>query len=220
MKQKRCLLASHPIFLMFFLVVLLMSSHSVADEGAVVAVKAQKEAAQEFLHFGNMGGLLPTLTQSDMIDPNSPGAHGVFDFCSQCHNPPGPGMHTKEEWNNVFWRMVWRMQVMKAQFQQFRVPTYAQSHQMYSYLATNAMQAISASDVPANVTGGKEYLKICIQCHRLPSPAKHDAKDWPIIVKRMMGHIKNMGRVMPSKEESERIIEFLKSQEGQFSLNQ
>ncbi|MBF0126375.1 MAG: cytochrome c [Magnetococcales bacterium] len=181
---------------------------------AETKAKPKAEPEQGFLHFGNMGGLLPTLEAGDLKDSDSPGAKGVLKYCGQCHNPPGPGMHTREEWNQVFWRMIWRMQIMRAQFKDFLVPTYAESHAMFSYMTANSIQAISAGDVALQVDGAKEFSRICMQCHRLPSPGQHEGKDWREVVLRMRNHMKSMGKVMPSNEEVDRIVAFLKSTEG------
>ncbi|MBF0437611.1 MAG: hypothetical protein HQL93_00675 [Magnetococcales bacterium] len=180
-------------------------------DAAEEKAKSKARPAQEYLHFGNMGGLLPDLGSDDLKDAQSPGAQGVLKYCGQCHNVPGPGLHTREEWNQIFWRMIWRMQVMRGQFEKFLVPNYEESHTMFSYLTANAIQAVTAGDVP-QVEGAKEFLKICIQCHRLPSPIQHEAKDWREVVLRMKTHMKSMSRVSPTPEETDRIVSYLKSQ--------
>ncbi|MBF0627923.1 MAG: hypothetical protein HQL91_06860 [Magnetococcales bacterium] len=174
-------------------------------------MKSTPESSQEFLHFGNMGGLLPTLAATDLKDAESPGAKLVYRFCGQCHSVPGPGMHTHEEWNQVFWRMIWRMQVMRAQFKDFHVPTYGESQVMFSYVTGHALQAINTGDVAPDAEGAKEFLKICMQCHRLPDPAQHEARDWREVVVRMKSHMKNMSRTIPGQEETDRIVSFLKA---------
>ncbi|MEO5330838.1 MAG: hypothetical protein H7839_02350 [Magnetococcus sp. YQC-5] len=183
-----------------------------ASESWAAEVKSKAESEREYLHFGNMGGLMPNLDPRDLKDPDSEGSRHIVKYCGQCHNVPGPSMHTREEWSLVFWRMIWRMQMMRAQFKNFLVPTYAESHVMFSYLSANAIQAISASDVPTQNEGAKDYLKICMQCHRLPAPTQHEPKDWHKVVNRMRSHMKNMGKVVPSPDEADRIVKFLKSQ--------
>ena len=38
-------------------------------------------------------------------EPESPGAKLVKKFCSDCHAPPSPKVHTAKEWPNVIYRM-------------------------------------------------------------------------------------------------------------------
>ncbi|MBF0295665.1 MAG: hypothetical protein HQL96_10800 [Magnetococcales bacterium] len=172
---------------------------------------APPEDSRELFHFGNMGGLLPTLEANELKDAESPGAKAVYKYCSQCHNPPGPGMHTVEEWNRIFWNMIWRMQVMRGQFKTFQAPTYAESHQMQAYLSANALRAINAGDVQADAPGAKEFLKYCMQCHRLPAPDQHEATDWREVVQRMKQHMQKMSKHIPSHDDTDRIVTFLKS---------
>lgn len=205
MKKYHGLCATVVGFLVAFLLIADGMAEPVKSKG-----KGAEQGGQEFLHFGNMGGMLPTLEPSDLKAADSEGAQLVLKFCSQCHNAPGPGMHTVEEWNQVFWKMIWRMQIMKPQFASFMVPTYAQSHVMYSYLSGNALQAISSGDIVTTTDGAMEFVRICSQCHRLPSPTIHEAKDWRDVVHRMQRHMKSMGRVYPSSEVVDRIVAFLK----------
>ncbi|MBF0136563.1 MAG: hypothetical protein H7833_15915 [Magnetococcus sp. DMHC-1] len=207
MSQLRCLLVG---FAACFLV-------AFASERAVAADASptpEPVPEQEYLHFGNMGGLLPSLDLGDIKDSESPGAKASLKYCGQCHNHPGPGMHTHEEWNQVFWRMMWRMQIMRAQFKNFLVPHYGESQIMFAYFVANSLKSIKANEVPMQEAGAVDFVKICNQCHQLPSPAQHEVKDWREVVQRMKNHMKSMGRVYPTQEESDRIIAFLKSQSG------
>jgi len=38
-------------------------------------------------------------------EPDSEGAQMVKQFCSDCHAPPSPLVHTAKEWPNVIYRM-------------------------------------------------------------------------------------------------------------------
>jgi len=165
---------------------------------------------QQFLHFGNMGGLLPTLEIDDLPDSESNGAKMTFFYCRQCHNVPGPGMHTVEEWSHVFWKMYWRMHLMNAQFKNFKVPKYDEGQVMYEYLKQNAMHSVKAADVDTAATGAKEYMRTCMQCHQLPNPQMHVKKQWPEVVKRMRRHMKSMSKITPSKTDMNAIIQYLK----------
>ncbi|MBF0152822.1 MAG: hypothetical protein HQL64_03660 [Magnetococcales bacterium] len=200
----------HDLLAKFIGCLLVVSStfDCVAEE---VKPKSTPDSEQEYLHFGDMGGLLPTLKENAYKDANSPGARMVVKYCGQCHNAPGPGMHTAEEWNQIFWRMIWRMQIMKVHFKSFVAPTYGESHTMFSYLTSNALQGISAGDVILQVDGAGEFIKNCAQCHRLPSPTQHEARDWKGVVDRMSGYAKNMNKALISPQEMGKVVTFLMS---------
>ncbi len=44
-------------------------------------------------------------TKISLPEPESEGAQLVKKFCSDCHAPPSPLVHTAEEWPNVLYRM-------------------------------------------------------------------------------------------------------------------
>jgi cytochrome c5 len=178
----------------------------------LVSAEEAKNTKKDFLHFGNMGGLLPTLEIDDLADSNSPGAKMVFFYCSQCHNAPGPGMHTEKEWNHTFWKMYWRMHLMNAQFKNFQVPTYSDGEIMYRYLKKYALNSVKAANINDKTTGAKEFLRLCMQCHNLPNPKTHFKDDWPEVVKRMRRHMNSMGKRIASPQEIHLITEFLKKQ--------
>ena len=48
-----------------------------------------------------MGDMLPPMNPDQLPDPDSKGARLLQQFCTQCHNLPGPGMHTAAEWPAV-----------------------------------------------------------------------------------------------------------------------
>ena len=175
-----------------------------------VAAEEITKPQQEFLHFGNMGGLLPTLEIDDLADEKSNGAKMIFYYCNQCHNAPGPGMHTKKEWRYVFWKMYWRMHLMNAQFKKFNIPTYAEGEVMYKYLQEYALHSIKAANVDKKSPGASVFMGTCMQCHNLPNPQMYTQKEWPTIVKRMRRHMKSMGKIIPSKKETQLTIEYLR----------
>ena len=60
-----------------------------------------------------MGDVLPPGIDPKLLpDPGSRGARLLERYCTQCHNLPGPGMHTAAEWPQVVRRMNGRMQMM------------------------------------------------------------------------------------------------------------
>ena len=46
-----------------------------------------------------------TQTKISLPEPESEGAQVVQQFCSGCHAPPSPLVHTAKEWPNVIYRM-------------------------------------------------------------------------------------------------------------------
>ena len=44
-------------------------------------------------------------TKISLPEPGSEGAQMVKKFCSDCHAPPSPLVHTAKEWPNVIYRM-------------------------------------------------------------------------------------------------------------------
>ena len=46
-----------------------------------------------------------TQTKISLPEPESEGAQVLRRFCSDCHAPPSPLVHTAKEWTNVIYRM-------------------------------------------------------------------------------------------------------------------
>lgn len=55
--------------------------------------------------------LPPGLTVESLPDPQSPGAALLDQYCTQCHNLPGPDRHTTAEWRVVTSKMFMLMDV-------------------------------------------------------------------------------------------------------------
>jgi hypothetical protein len=47
---------------------------------------------------------------------------------------------------------------------------------------------------------GKMFAIACSQCHALPDPAQHTAREWPAVVKRMEEHMRWTNTVVGSPE--------------------
>ena len=178
---------------------------------SIVAETAEKP---NFLHFGNMGGLMPSLNSSDLPDPSSEGAEYLQTFCSQCHNMPGPGMRTKEEWSRIYWNMYWRLHLMNSQYSSFKVPEFAEGQALFAYLSDNALKSVRLSSVDLDKAGAPEYSRTCMQCHQLPDPKQHTSAEWPVVVKRMKRHMGSMSKIVPSDDETQRIVDYLSKASG------
>lgn len=59
--------------------------------------------------------LPPGIDSNKLPEATSNGAQLLGHFCTQCHELPGPGMHSAEEWPRVVARMNRRMQMMSGQ---------------------------------------------------------------------------------------------------------
>lgn len=186
-----------------FLAALLAASSATAGDNS-------EPARKDFLHFGNMGGLMPTLKLSDLPEPTSDGAKGVIRYCSQCHNPPGPGLRTEKQWARIYWDMYWRMHIMKSQFGGFQVPKYDEGMLIFAYLQKNAMKSVRSGQVRFKINGHKDYIRTCMQCHSLPDPVQYKDRDWDALVSRMKRHMGSMGKVVPDDAETQRIVSYLK----------
>lgn len=174
--------------------------------------KKQAEPARRILQFGNMGGLLPTIAPEDLPDSDSQGARLMSKYCNQCHNLPGPGMHTLREWSKIYWVMYWRMIQTKKNYSNFEAPDYNDGKIMFAYLSQNALKEIRFGDINTSKEGGVEFQSICTQCHQPPAPTQHRKKDWRGVVNRMKGHMASMGKHILTSDEANRIVHYLKSE--------
>lgn len=60
-------------------------------------------------------------------------------------------------------------------------------------------------------------IKVCVQCHDVPSPKAHRAQEWPTVVSEMLRQLKAKQRanplaqlwIIPNEEETEKIIAYL-----------
>jgi cytochrome c1 len=57
--------------------------------------------------------------------------------------------------------------------------------------------------------GAKLYRHYCSQCHALPSPRAHTAKEWPSVVARMKQTMVTQGKTPPDNEQLEEILGYL-----------
>lgn len=174
------------------------------------AVAAEKPDPQ-FLHFGNMGGLMPSLNVSDLPDAGSDGAALLSRYCTQCHNMPGPGMRTQKQWARIFWDMYWRMHLMNAQFEHFNVLKYDEGQLLFQYLMRHALKSVRVSSVVKGTPGAAEFVQTCMQCHELPDPTQHTPDEWPLVIQRMKRHMGSMGKLVPDPEQEQGIIGYLQS---------
>lgn len=161
-----------------------------------------------------MGDVLPPgIDPAQLPAPTSKGARLLTRYCMQCHNLPGPGMHTAPEWPAVVHRMNQRMQMMSGHgmmMGQVEAPSADELQSVLDYLQAHAQRPIDPNRYPELATAaGRAFQRTCAHCHALPDPQQHTAKEWPAVVGRMQQNMRTMGRTVPDEQTLGEIIGFL-----------
>jgi len=168
--------------------------------------------------------LPPGLDPKLLPDPESDGARLLQRYCTQCHNLPGPGMHTAAEWPAVVQRMDARMRMMSRGMMggmmgggmmgdgmmNVRAPSAAEQDTLVTYLQTHAQRPLTAPYPDLDTPAGNAFRSTCAQCHALPDPAQHTAPEWPAVVSRMQHNMTVMHKPVPSATTLEAIVGFLR----------
>ncbi|WP_455206640.1 hypothetical protein [Kaarinaea lacus] len=164
-----------------------------------------------------MVGMMQYLTESTMprgITPTTlPDSHSkeaalLSQYCTQCHELPGPGMHTHDEWPIVINRMIQYMQTMHT----FHInkPSDQELQTILNYLKKHAQIAIDKSQyTDLDTPPGKIFKNTCSQCHATPEPKQHTQEEWPLVVQRMVKNMQAMGKPIPSQQQNELITTYL-----------
>lgn len=141
--------------------------------------------------------LPPAIAPRQLPEADSPGARLTAQYCVQCHHLPNPQMHTAERWAPVITRMVWRMQgkgnmgtLMKEMMEKVEAPSDAEIATLTAYLGKHAQREIDPKHPALQTRAGQMFSLACTQCHALPDPQRHTAREWPAVVKRMQGHMR------------------------------
>jgi len=161
---------------------------------------------------GMMAGSLPPGIDPGLLpEPRSHAVRLLTNYCAQCHNLPGPGMHTAQEWPNVVSRMRTRMSMHGQMMGGISLPTRAELQTILDYLQTYAIKPIDAEALSrVDTVGGKAFRKTCAQCHALPDPRQHTPQEWETVVARMQKNMSIMGKTIPDDSTLSDIIRFLK----------
>ncbi len=147
--------------------------------------------------------LPPTFDPAQLPEPRGRGARLMLRYCVQCHNLPNPAMHDVKRWPSVVERMVLRMRgkgnmgvLMKDLMAGVEAPDDAEYQTLLAYLSRHAQKAIDPRRYPELVRpAGEAFRLACQQCHVLPDPARHSAKEWPRVVARVQENMEWMNRV-------------------------
>ena len=129
-------------------------------------------------------------------ESRSDGARLTARYCVQCHYLPNPAMHTADKWNTIVVRMVWRMQgrgnlgqLMKDMMDQVEAPAEQDVATLTRYLQKHGQNEMDPAHPALLSEPGKIYSIACTQCHSLPDPRRHTAREWPGVVDRMKRHM-------------------------------
>ena len=148
----------------------------------------------------------PGFTAAMLPEPRSQGAKLALRYCVQCHNLANPAMHDAGRWPAVVRRMVPRMEgkgnmgkLMAEMMAGVEAPTPEEEQAIVAYHRRHALQPLDAKRIPeVNAPGAESFRIACGQCHALPDPRMHTAKDWPAVVARMQKNMEWMNRVVGS----------------------
>lgn len=159
--------------------------------------------------------VMPPGMQVDQLpQAESQGAALLKTYCNQCHELPGPGRHTADEWPAVFERMVTLMDVgnrFSGLLGHIKTPGALQQQQLLDYLQSNSLRAMATK--PAGV-GAAAFTRYCGDCHALPDPAQHSASEWTEVLKRMQRNMQVMQYDAPSADNLVQIQLFLQTAQG------
>ena len=151
--------------------------------------------------------LPPTFEARQLPQRNSEAARLVVRYCVQCHNLPNPAMHHAAKWPGIVERMVLRMQgrgnmgaLMAEMMAGVQAPDFDQTKALVDYLRRHAQKPLDPARYPEiNAPSGEAFRLACSQCHVLPDPRRHTAREWPAVVARMQRNMEWMNRVVGSQ---------------------
>ena len=149
----------------------------------------------------------PGFEPAMLPEPRSRGAQLTQRYCVQCHNLANPAMHDAGRWPAVVARMVPRMEgkgnmgkLMAEMMAGVEAPSPGEERAIIAYHRKHAMRPLDAKRIPeASAPGAESFRVACGQCHALPDPQMHAAKEWPAVVERMQRNMEWMNRVVGSR---------------------
>jgi cytochrome c2 len=179
------------------------------DGGMMMDREGMKDIMQ-----GMMGDVLPPGIDPALLpESQSQGALLLARYCSQCHNLPGPGTHTAEEWPAVVERMNRRMQMMSGPDMMGMMvdsPNESELQAILRYLQEYAQKPIDKAQYDdLDTSAGRAFQSTCSLCHALPDPQQHTAEEWPAVVVRMRQNMVTQGKTVPNEATIGEIVGFL-----------
>lgn len=149
----------------------------------------------------------PGFEPAMLPEPRSRGAQLTQRYCVQCHNLANPAMHDAARWPAIVERMVPRMEgkgnmgkLMAEMMAGVEAPSAEETQTIIAYLRKHAQRALDPGKIPeVNEPAAESFRVACSQCHVLPDPRRHSAREWPAVVARMRRNMEWMNRVVGSK---------------------
>lgn len=200
-------------------------SISPLDKGGMVGgVERARYLWSQSPHGKMLERILPrSIEPRDLPEPRTEGARLTARYCVQCHYLPNPEMHTPGKWSTIVVRMVWRMQgkgnlgtLMKDMMEKVEAPGEAEVAALTAYLQKHGQKEMDPAHPALATEPGKIYSIACTQCHSLPDPQRHTAREWPGVVERMKRHMAWYNTVVGEGQlktipvlETKKIVQFL-----------
>lgn len=161
-----------------------------------------------------MGEILPPGTDpATLPEPQSVGAQLLQRYCVQCHELPGPGLHTGDEWPTVVARMqdrILRLSDGERTLIHVTPLNTAEMTDLLRYLKHYGYRPLDAANYPDLDTDiGKSFSAVCSQCHALPDPTLHTAAQWREVVTRMRRNMELLGMADPGDAAIAKTLGFL-----------
>lgn len=181
--------------------------HSFSHAADSATAKAQRLWAKS-PHGAMLERILPRVIEPrNLPEPDSQGARLTVRYCVQCHHLVNPAMHTSTRWRSVVDRMVWRMRgngnmgtLMKEMMANVEAPNDREVATLVRYLQKHAQAPIDPKHPALTTKAGGIFVLACSQCHALPDPQRHTAREWPEVVARMKQHLAWTNRAVGSPE--------------------
>ena len=180
-----------------------MSGRGMADGPTMMDREGPQDMMGEVMPPGIDPALLP--------DSQSQGGLLLTRYCSQCHNLPGPGLHTAEEWPVVEERMNLRMQMMsRSNMMGIDAPDNSEMQAILGYLQENAQKPIDLTQYDdLDTSAGRAFQATCSVCHAIPDPQLHTSVEWPVVVERMKQNMVILGKTVPNEATIREIVGYL-----------
>ncbi len=156
----------------------------------------------------------PGLMPDQLPDPGGNGAVLMQTYCTQCHELPGPGRHTAEEWPQVLDRMLVVMDVADrfgGLLGNVKTPSSDERDQLRGYLVIHALKPMTST--PQGVGAGA-FENHCGACHVLPDPVQYNHAEWPRLIKRMQRNMEVMKYSPPSADIMMQIQHYLQKNDN------
>lgn len=166
-----------------------------------------------------MGEILPPGTHPAALpEPQSVGAQLLQRYCVQCHELPGPGLHTGDEWPTVVARMqdrILRLSESERTLVHVTPLNTGEMSNLLHYLKRYGYRPLDAANYPDLDTDiGKSFSAVCSQCHALPDPTLHTAAQWREVVQRMRRNMELLGMADPGDAAIAKALGFLEAHAG------